>query len=73
MSTTFGVIDPENTEEFIEVAFRGNNSIVWKQSIAQLLPRDTPVIPLDNTAQGIITIGDIKDAIYEQDQKILND
>jgi hypothetical protein len=34
--------------------------------IAHLLPRDTPVIALDNTAQGIETIGDIIDHIENQ-------
>lgn len=68
MSTTFGVkpaykylrhtINVEE-DDIIEVAFR-NRSIVFTNSIAALLPDDTEVIPMDNTAQGIFTIGDIK-------------
>ncbi len=34
--------------------------------IAHLLPLDTPVIALDNTAQGIETIGDIIEHIKNQ-------
>jgi len=34
--------------------------------IAHLLPRDTPVIALDNTPQGIKTIGDILNHIKNQ-------
>ena len=33
------------------------------KSIGTLLPDETKVIPLDNTAQGIYTIGDIKKQI----------
>ena len=66
MSTTFGVRVPSlyDDEEFeeIEVAFR-SNGIRWKHPLAQLLPDDTKVIPLDNSAQGIYTIRDIKDDI----------
>ena len=32
-------------------------------TVAQLLPDDLEVIPLDNSAQGIYTIGDIRKAI----------
>jgi len=35
----------------------------WKNDSAHLLPDDTEVIALDNTPQGIYTIGDIKKAI----------
>ena len=43
----------------VDVAFR-SNGIHFINSLASLLPDDTPVIPMDNTAQGIYTIGDIK-------------
>ena len=71
MSTTFGVKVPsiyygEELEE-IEIAFRSNNSVIWKNPLAQLLPDDLEVIPLDNTAQGIHTIGDIKKRIRENE------
>lgn len=68
MSTTFGVRIPmenQNDEVTVEVAFR-SNGIRWKNNLAQYLPDETPVIPMDNTAQGIETIGDIKKAIKEQ-------
>lgn len=66
MSTTFGVIIPtKENEDPIEVAFR-TKSIIWTNPLAELLPDETPVIPLDNTAQGIYTIGDIKAQIKSQ-------
>jgi hypothetical protein len=61
MSTTFGIIIPETGEE-IEVAFRSRH-IRWTNPLAHLLPDETKVEPLDNTAQGIYTIGDIKKEI----------
>jgi hypothetical protein len=75
MSTVFGIyrlrgeielIDdclPEiyTDDDFIEVAFRGNTSgICWKNELAEFLNDDIKVYPLDNSAQGIYTIGDIK-------------
>lgn len=63
MSTTFGVI--VNDHE-IEVAFR-NSRIVFTNQLAELLPNETEVFPLDNSAQGIYTIGDIKERIKNQD------
>lgn len=67
MSTIFGVRNPEynpededsGEEEFFEVAFRSSYWI-WRNPLAQLLPDDMPVYPLDETTQGIKTIGDIK-------------
>jgi hypothetical protein len=61
MSTTFGIIIPQTGQE-IEVAFR-THYVRWENPIAHLLPNETKVYPLDNTAQGIYTIGDIKEAI----------
>ena len=64
MSTTFAVkkknieFDINDEYTYVEVAFR-SNGIYWSNSIAHLLPRQTKVIPIDNTAQGINTIGDI--------------
>jgi len=76
MSTTFGVLKlgqkivdvndfDELKEKIIEVAFRYNigngvTSIVWKNDLAEFLPDDTKVIALDNTAQGVFTIKDLK-------------
>ena len=74
MSTTFGIEVPslydEGTEE-IEVARRvgGQNGayVSWNNPLAHLLPDWTPVIAMDNSAQGIYNIGDIKEAIIKQD------
>lgn len=35
-----------------------------------MLPNETPVIPLDNTAQGIFTIGDIKKEMHKKNLHI---
>ena len=68
MSTTFGVKVPSlwNKDEFeeIEVAFR-SSYMRWKNPLAQLLPDETEVIPLDNSAQGVYTIADIKKEILD--------
>lgn len=70
MSTTFGVsvsskiIPPDG--DVIEVAFR-SNGMRFTNPLAHLLPNDTPVIAMDNTQQGVHTIGDIKKAILETD------
>lgn len=61
MSTTFA-IRLEHGEE-LEVAFRSNGNIQWIEEGASALPRETKVIALDNTPQGILTIGDILDTI----------
>jgi hypothetical protein len=63
MSTTFGITIP-TTGETVEVAYR-THYVKWKNPLAHLLPDETAVEPLDNTAQGIYTIGDIKKAIKE--------
>ena len=63
MSTTFGIRIP-TTGEVIEVAYR-TNYVRWKNKLAHLLPNETKVEPLDNSAQGIYTIGDIKKQIEE--------
>ena len=66
MSTTFGV---EIKDNVVEVAFR-SNGMRFINELAHLLPDDTPVIPLDNTAQGVYTIGDVKREIEMTDQKL---
>lgn len=75
MSTTFGVFKvdeviqleydslPEgyDDDDFIEVAFRHNGGrISWLNDLSPYLPDDLMVYPLDNSAQGIFTIGDLK-------------
>lgn len=53
-------VHPEDDLEVIEIAFRGNSGYVrWKNELAQFLPPDTKVYALDNSQQGIYTIGDI--------------
>ena len=61
MSTTFGV---KNGDEIIPIARRfgigdGKVGITFTNEIAELLPPNTPVEPIDNTAQGVRTIGDL--------------
>ena len=72
MSTTFGIRIPVAGErdEVVEVAFR-TQWIRWRNPLAHLLPDDTEVEPLDNSAQGIYTIGDIKEAIIKQEEQEL--
>ena len=70
MSTTFGVLVPSLSDvrtEVIEIAFRSKN-IFFINPLAQLLPLDTVVIAMDNTPQGIYTIGDIKKEIEKQNK-----
>ena len=64
MSTTFGVYC-KYCRNLVEVAFRsaGNGIRITNPNLVDLLDDDTGVIPLDNTAQGIDTLGDIKKAI----------
>ena len=63
MSTTFGV---EIKDDVIEVAFR-SNGMRFTNELAHLLPDNTPVIAMDNSQQGVHTIGDIKVAIEKTD------
>jgi len=72
MSTTFAV-ETINGEK-VEVAQRhgiGNGKVqfTWLAKLHSLLPDSTPVIPIDNTAQGIETIGDIRKAINQPELK----
>jgi hypothetical protein len=69
MSTTFGVKIP-STGEIEPIARRvgiGNRkaSVYFTNEIAELLPDDTEVEAMDNSPQGIFTIGDIKKAMEE--------
>ena len=63
MSTTFGILIP-TTNEVVEIAHRYNSGqgkvmITIKDSLVHLLPKETELIPLDNTSQGIFTINDL--------------
>lgn len=64
-------IDIEETkkEYIIPIAFR-SRGIRFTNPIAHLLPSIYPVIPMDNSAQGIETIGDIvreSNILHKQD------
>ena len=63
MSTTFGV---DIKGDMVEVAFR-SNGMRFINKLAYLLPDETPVIALDNSQQGVYTIGDIKKEIEKTD------
>lgn len=54
-------------DDFEIVAFRGNGTgFRWKNELARYLPSNTKVYPIDNSAQGIYTIGDIIAEIESQ-------
>lgn len=65
MSTTFGV-EIGDSGGIVEVAFR-SNGMRFTNELAHLLPDNTPVIAMDNSQQGVHTIGDIKVAIEKTD------
>lgn len=55
--------------DFNEVVFRTNGGkFRWMSDIAPLLPDSTKIYPLDNSAQGIYSIGDVKQRIIQQDE-----
>jgi len=59
-----GMLQPYISENFFnDVFFRGNGgkNSRWLKEWAELLPDETKVYALDNTPQGIFTIGDIKE------------
>ena len=71
MSTTFGVKIP-STREIEPIARRvgaGNGKVeMWfTNPLAELLPDDTEVEAIDNSQQGIFTIGDIKEKIKDEE------
>jgi hypothetical protein len=76
MSTTFGIpkepIDIElgdsdgiyyyiNPDIFEKVWFRSLGNSRWLNDLAKSFPNETKVYALDNTQQGVYTIGDIKE------------
>ena len=69
MSTTFGVKIP-STGEIQPIARRvgignGKVSVFFTEPLAELLPDDTEVEAMDNSPQGIFTIGDIKEKMKD--------
>jgi len=57
-----------DTSFFEKVFFRSMHNSRWMNSLANRLPDNTLVFPLDNTAQGIYTIGDIKKYLKAEDE-----
>ena len=85
MSTTFGIpqrqvelsklVDEDNelydyidTSFFEKVFYRGGHSR-WLNPLSNRLPDDTRIFPLDNTAQGIYTIGDARKFLKEKENE----
>ena len=71
MSTTFAVKTSDG--EMKNVARRtgkagGGVNLYWTDSMAEMLADDTIVEAIDNTPQGIFTIGDIKNAMREAEE-----
>lgn len=52
-------LEEEEYIEVVEVYFRGSFGGMWLNPLARFLPKETKVYALDNTAQGIYTIGDL--------------
>jgi hypothetical protein len=80
MSTTFGIpkepIDIElgdadgifyyiNPDIFDKLFFRTMNNSRWLNDLAKSLPNETKVYALDNSQQGVYTIGDIKELMKD--------
>lgn len=65
-----GLFDYINIHFFEAVWFQGNykGQDRWLSSIANRLPDDTRVYALDNSQQGVYTIGDIKKIMEEQNK-----
>jgi len=65
-----GIFDYISEDFFTDVAFRSNNgNIYFTISLAYKLSDDTRVYALNNSQQGIYTIGDIKNEIKQQDDE----
>lgn len=58
-----------DTSFFEKVFFRSTRNSRWLNSLASRLADDIRVFPLDNTAQGIYTIGDIKKFLKEKENE----
>ena len=70
MSTTFG-IKIIHTGEVIPVARRvgignGEVDVFFTNDLAEMLPNEINVVAMDNSAQGIETIGDLKKAAWSK-------
>ena len=65
LPSSFFEDDDTIDEMFIKVAFRGRLSDYWKNDLAPYLSDDIKIYPLDNSAQGIYTIGDFRKLLNE--------
>ena len=63
------LLDYISTSIFEPVFFRGTNSR-WLTVLGEYLPDDMKVYALDNTQQGIFTVGDIKKFIKENETNL---
>ena len=85
MSTTFGIPQRQveldkltdafgelhdyiDTSFFEKVFYRGGNSR-WLNPLSGKLPDNTLIFPLDNSAQGIYTIGDARKFLKEKENE----
>jgi len=66
---TFKWVDDED-ESFTEVWYRSMGNCRWLNPLGELLPDDTKVYALDNTQQGVYTIGDIKQMMDKQNNNV---
>ena len=62
MSTTFAI---PVKDKMVEIARRrgigaGEVTIIWLNDLVEVLPDETPVEPIDNTAQGVYTLKDLR-------------
>lgn len=69
LPSSFFEDDDTIDEEFIKAAFRGNYKATtrWLNDLALFLSDDIKIYPLDNSAQGIYTIGDFRKLLNEED------
>jgi hypothetical protein len=65
-----GLHDYISTEFFEKVWLRsyGIGGCSWLNPLGELLPDDTKVYALDNSQQGVYTIGDIKEIMNNQNK-----
>lgn len=71
MSTTFAVkLKDGSLKDIARRVGRGALGVeLWfTDEMAELLPDETEVVPTDNSAQGVFTIGDIRSHIRKQEQ-----
>jgi hypothetical protein len=57
----------EDDELFTNVWYRSMGKCRWLNPLGELLPDDTKVYALDNSQQGVYTIGDIKEKMKQQE------